>query len=359
MDIGNLVLLGAIAGFTIFLGLPAAALAAKPRMRALLTAMSAGVLIFLLIEIAFKSLEMVEAAAKSSFTGSATATPILWGFILIAGISIGLLGLTFFEERFMASAKDGDPAMRSKRISLMIATGIGLHNFGEGLAIGQEYAAGAFSLAYLLITGFALHNATEGFGIAAPLKTARVEWKFLLLAGFIGGAPTMAGTLAGAAYYSPTVELLALSLAAGSILYVVGELIHIGKMQGQHSTAMIGLLFGFFAAFASEMFIEVGMAVEANRLTAQRNYEVELSEYHFTPSVFTAKAGETIRFTVHNSGQETHEFEIPALATEGVIQPGDTVIVTVPKAMAGKYEVVCDLPGHKEKGMTGELFVTP
>ncbi len=357
MDYSSLLLLSAIAGFTIFLGLPAAVIATRPATRALMTALSAGVLIFLLIEITYKCLEMVEESAKSALSGSTSATPVLFGTLLIGGLSVGLLGLTFFEEHFMGMAKESDPATRSKRVSLMIATGIGLHNFGEGLAIGQEYANGALSLAYLLVAGFALHNATEGFGIAAPLRTEKVDWKFLGLAGFIGGGPTIIGTLVGSAYTLPAMELLALSLAAGSILYVVGELLHIGKMQGQHRTAMVGLLIGFFAAFGSEMVIEIGTAISANRLAPTETFKVEVTEYHFSPADFMVKAGDTVRFDIHNIGKETHEFEFPELGLESVIPPGDTITLTIPKAKAGHYKLICDLPGHASKGMTGELLV--
>ena len=329
----------------------------QPRARALMTSLSAGVLIFLLIEIAHKCLEMVEESAKSGLSGSTSATPELFGTLLVVGISVGLLGLTFFEERFMGMAKESDPAARSKRVSLMIAMGIGLHNFGEGLAIGQEYANGALSLAYLLVAGFALHNATEGFGIAAPLQTTKVDWKFLGIAGFVGGGPTVVGTLAGSAYTLPALELLALSLAAGSILYVVGELLHIGKMQGQHRTAMAGLLMGFFVAFGSEMVIEIGMAASANRMEPTETFQVEATEFHFSPANFTVNAGGTIRFEIRNTGKETHEFELLELKLEAVIPPGDKVTLTIPKAVAGVYKIQCDLPGHAEKGMTGELLV--
>src|SRR6202035_4379985 len=84
----------------------------------------------------------------------------------------------------------------ARRLALMIAIGIGLHNFGEGLAIGASAARGAIGLATLLVIGFALHNATEGFGIVAPLagEAGRPSWRFLLLMGLIGGGPTFMGT---------------------------------------------------------------------------------------------------------------------------------------------------------------------
>ena len=107
-----------------------------------------------------------------------------------------------FEQSWVASLS------ASAWLSLLIATGIGLHNFSEGLAIGQAGAPGAISLAIVLIIGFGLHNATEGFGIVAPLsgEPVRPSWRFLLLLGLIGGGPTFVGTLIG----QPWVERVAL-----------------------------------------------------------------------------------------------------------------------------------------------------
>lgn len=357
MSYANLLLFSAIAGFTIFLGLPAAMLAARPRMRSLMSALSAGVLIFLFIEIAHKCLELVEEEAKGALSGAAGAAPLFHAALLVAGFTTGLLGLALCEELLTGQAGNSGPALRSKRISLMIAVGIGLHNFGEGLAIGQEWANGALSLAYILIAGFALHNATEGFGIAAPLQTEKVDWKFLGLLGFIGGGPTVAGALIGSTYALPSLELLALALAAGSILYVIGELLHIGRALEQRRTALAGLLIGFFTAYGSEMAIELGMVSEANRMTVSSTFSVEMGEYHFLPNRFSVDAGEPVRFFIHNTGKETHEFELPGLGIEAVVASGDSATLTIPKTLAGNYKVICDLPGHAAKGMTGELLV--
>lgn len=360
MSYANLLLLGAIAGFTIFLGLPVAVFTTRRVLRAFMTALSAGVLIFLLVEISHKTFEMVEESAKSYFTGVPDAAPVTLGLIFIVGFAVGLFGLTFFEEHFIGFAKDeSDEGSRSRGLSLMIAVGIGLHNFGEGLAIGQEYVAGAVSLAYLLIAGFALHNMTEGFGIAAPLRLEKVDWKFLTLMGFIGGGPTFFGVIVGSFYSSHLLELLALSLAAGSILYVVGELLHLGKSHGHHRTVMTGLLVGFFISFASDAFIEVGMAVTANKKAPTKIFKVDVEEYKFTPSHFEADDGDVVRFEVTNKGLENHEFELPDLKTEAVLTPGSTAVVTVPRAKTGEYKIICDLPGHVDKGMHGNLTVKP
>src|SRR5213082_918263 len=114
-------------------------------------------------------------------------------------------------------------------LALFIATGIGLHNFSEGLAIGQSVARNEVSLALVLIIGFGLHNATEGFGIVAPLavEDARPSWSFLLLLGLVGGGPTFLGTIVGRSFVNETLFVAFLALAAGSILYVVIQLLNV------------------------------------------------------------------------------------------------------------------------------------
>ncbi len=359
MGFGQLLVLGAIAGFTIFLGFPIAVFAARPRTRALFSSLSVGVLVFLLVEIAYKSLEMVEESTKAAFSGGGFAGPALLGAVLVAGLSVGLLGLTFFEERFVVPRGETEPARRGRRLSMMIAIGIGLHNFSEGLVIGQEYAAGAVSLAFLLIAGFAMHNATEGFGIAAPLRHGGADWKFLALAGFVGGAPTFLGTIVGSFFASQPVELLFLSLAAGSILYIIGELIHLGKLQGQHRTAMAGLLAGFFMAYGGDLFIEVGLKVQSDRRAATTTIAVEAADYAFSPSSFVVKQGDVVRFVVKNAGTQAHEFEFQALGVEALVPPGKSVDVVVRADRPGTYDLICDLPGHLAAGMRGALTVEP
>src|SRR5947199_348495 len=104
-----------------------------------------------------------------------------------------------------------------------MATGSGLHNSSDGLAIGQSAAENLKSLALVLVIGFALHNATEGFGIIGPLTGEKTppSWRFLGLVGLISGAPTFIGTLIGHSWTSENLSVAFFTLAAGSILYVV------------------------------------------------------------------------------------------------------------------------------------------
>ena len=139
-------------------------------------------------------------------------------------------------------------------LAVFIATGIGLHNFSEGLAIGQSAAQDELSLAYVLVIGFALHNATEGFGICAPLSGEgdMPSWGFLGFLGLIGGGPTFVGTVIGQSWTSQAASVLFLALAGGSILYVVIELLNVLRGAGAKAMVTWGILFGLFLGFATD-----------------------------------------------------------------------------------------------------------
>ena len=139
------------AGGTIILGLPIARLRqASVKMRGFLNAISTGVLIFLLVEITGHLLEEIEELIEEAVEhGTALTGAFQYGALFVAGFSLGLLGLVYFERRFLGATKDGiSPKTRAKQVAMMIAIGLGLHNLSEGLAIGQGYASGAMRLAY-------------------------------------------------------------------------------------------------------------------------------------------------------------------------------------------------------------------
>ena len=114
-----------------------------------------------------------------------------------------------------------------------------MHNFGEGLAIGQAAAASEIGLAVTLIIGFGLHNATEGFGICGPLSGEGIvpSWGLLGLLGLIGGAPTFFGTVVGQAWTSDAMSVVFFTVAGGSILYVVQELFAVNRKYGNPSSS--------------------------------------------------------------------------------------------------------------------------
>ena len=277
-------LLGLLAGGTILLGLPIARLrAVSTRTKAFLNAVSTGVLIFLLVEICGHLLEGIEELVEEAAAGGGAFRPAaLQGAVFVAGFSLGLLGLVYFERRFLGAAREGlAPRTRAKQLALLIAVGLGLHNFSEGLAIAQGYAAGAMRLAWLLGIGFALHNATEGFGIAAPLSGHRVGWGFLLGAAVIAGGPTFLGAIMGGWWTSRLAESFCLALASGTILYIIGELLHLGRQLKEESVVGIGLLAGFFVAVLTD-FILIGASTRMASLAGRSSshyYVAEVGEH--------------------------------------------------------------------------------
>jgi ZIP family zinc transporter len=246
--------LGAIAGFTIFLGLPIGMLrSTAPRLTTALNALAIGILLFLLWDVLSQAWEPVDGALTEHRFGAALGNGALMG----ACIGIGLLGLLYIDRmgKRQNEAAAHDVAAGSRRLALTIAIGIGLHNFAEGLAIGSAAARGELAFAVLLIIGFGLHNATEGFGIVAPLSGTRPSWPFLVALGLIGGGPTFLGTVVGQAFTSPVLSIAFLGLAAGSILYVVVELLAVARRSLFKTTVTWFIFLGLLAGFATDAIV--------------------------------------------------------------------------------------------------------
>ena len=274
MSFGHVVLLGAIAGVTIFLGLPVGRLRnPRPGLKAFLNAASAGVLLFLLFDILQNATDPLAATVRRAAQGA----PV-WGRFagltatFVVGLAAGLLAILYLGKiqrlrrpspaigpGAMAVAERPEAELRrgALRLGLSIATGIGLHNFSEGLAIGQAAKGGAVQLALLLVIGFALHNATEGFGIVGPLAAGgvRPDWGYLLGAGLIAGGPTFLGTIVGSAFSSTYVFVGCLALAAGAIMYIVPEILNTGRRLGAWEVTIWGLLVGFLLGLATELVV--------------------------------------------------------------------------------------------------------
>src|SRR5215212_5111193 len=236
----QIVLLGGIAGSTIFLGLPLGRLKnPSTALKASLTALAAGILVFLLIEAIEGAFEPVEEAVVdrhwSQFAG--------FGLLFVGGLAAGLLSLVYYE-RWMG---------RERQKTML----------GPGAASAAEFEANWVAglspgkwLALLIATGFGLHNATEGFGIVAPMSGERPSWKFLALLGVIGGAPTFLGTIVGQAWTSEALSVLFLALAAGSILYVVLQLVKVMQRAGHAVLVSWMILAGILLGFGTELIIK-------------------------------------------------------------------------------------------------------
>ncbi len=191
-----------------------------------LLALTVGLLLFLLIEAGHDGLEAA-ALAPGSFQGVAL---FVFG-ALAAFIGLEMVGAWLRGRR----ASTGEPASRGWILAVMVATGIGLHNFGEGLAIGAAFSLGEASLGTVLIVGFTLHNTTEGLAIVAPLAHERVRLGQLVRLGLLGGGPTIVGAWIGGLVYSPIWSVLCLALGAGAIAQVIVQLSR--QMVGTGSVA--------------------------------------------------------------------------------------------------------------------------
>ena len=311
MTLTKTLLLGLIAGGTIVLGLPIGRLR-RPALalRVWLNAVAVGILLFLVWDVLSAAWEPIDAALGSVHDGhGGLGSALGYGALFAGGITVGLLGLVGYEGwmkqvgaraprhfgpgAMAVTEPTAPPAIgpagavavgspvtvavagrglatwsSARRLALLIAVGIGLHNFAEGLAIGQSAASGEIALATLLVIGFALHNATEGFGIVAPLAgdldaagaAVRPSWPFLLGLAAIGGGPTFIGTWVGHSFTSEPVAVLFLTLAAGSILYVVVQLLNIAAKARRGDLVAYGLLLGLLAGFVTDAIVSAGGA---------------------------------------------------------------------------------------------------
>jgi ZIP family zinc transporter len=268
MGTGETLVLGAIAGSTIFLGLPMARVRGLPLgARAATTALATGILLFLFWDVLSGGVDPVEGPLEAHDWGTFAPRAAL----LAGGFALGLMSLVYYDSwlksrRTSPLVGPGAAAIEefdrraaarftpAQRLALLIATGIGLHNFGEGLAIGQSAASGQIALAVVLIIGFGLHNATEGFGVTGPLAADdhHPSWGFLASLGLIGGGPTFLGTVVGHAWVSEALQVVFFALAAGSILYVVLELANVCRRFAMPVITTWMILLGIVLGFATD-----------------------------------------------------------------------------------------------------------
>ena len=275
MSTSHILILGAIAGATIFLGLPMGRMQGLgSEARAGLSALATGILIFLLWDVLSGAVDPIEASLHAHRWGRFSWLAALGA----GGFALGMMSLVYYSEWMRkranrrattlvgpgAAAIDEferrgwiDKLTPGKQLALLIAVGIGVHNFGEGLAIGQAAAASQVGLAVTLIVGFSLHNATEGFGICGPMsgEGTRPTWRFLGILGLIGGLPTFLGTLLGQSWSSQAMSVVFFAVAAGSILYVVQELFAVNRKYGHNVLVTWLVLAGIVLGFATDFVV--------------------------------------------------------------------------------------------------------
>ncbi|MCL6593285.1 MAG: multicopper oxidase domain-containing protein [Alicyclobacillus sp.] len=253
MHTGQLLALGLIAGGTIYIGLPIGRLQGlSNKVRSALSMLAVGVLIYLLVEILGEAAGQTSSSVLSAVGASRlTDDAVLDVLLLLGGLLIGLVGLVALQQRWQQALLE----QGSARLPWMIASGIGLHNLSEGLAIGQSFALGQTGLAVGLVIGFALHNATEGFGIVAPAVHGgqRLRWRELFWLGAIGGGPTFIGTLLGSIWTSAPLSVFVLAMAGGAILYVVKELLAGVRKESAQRLMMSMLVVGFAMGWGTEV----------------------------------------------------------------------------------------------------------
>jgi ZIP family zinc transporter len=278
------VLLGALAGFTIYLGLPFARLQVLgTRSRVALSMFAVGVLAFLFVDVFEHAFEIVEEAVsgyKAGEEGLGEAIGLV--ALLGAGFAAGTAGLATIERLVkpkgstrppiaggsidalpaddaarLAAEADG-ARRRALQTGMVIAAAIGLHNFAEGLAIGVSASTGEIALATVLIVGFALHNSTEGFGIVGPLGPVRPSWSWLALAGLVAGGPTFVGAMVGYNVSSEPLELAFYALSGGAILFVIGEVWNAMRRFGHRELGLWMVTAGFMVGIVTDLVVVYG-----------------------------------------------------------------------------------------------------
>ncbi|MGH9338540.1 MAG: ZIP family metal transporter [Acidobacteriota bacterium] len=210
--------------------------------------LTVGLLFFLAVDTLAEALETAE-LVPSAFQG----------LLLVAIGVFGTLLILFYLARSRPERADKATPEGRHWTSLMIAVGIGLHNLGEGLAIGSAYSIGEIALGTFLVVGFMLHNLTEGLGILAPIAKDRPTLARLCLLGLIAGGPTVVGTWIGGFSYSPLWTTLFLAIGAGAILQVIYELSQIFLRKRQPAWisgySLSGFLLGVLVMYATGLMI--------------------------------------------------------------------------------------------------------
>ncbi|AFR31266.1 metal transporter [Arthrobacter sp. Rue61a] len=218
----------------------------------LLLGVTVGLLAFLAIDATLEGMELV--AGSGAFGGPMVV------FLGALTAYLVLEGTDAWMRRHQDLSSTGKPAaLPPRRLALLIAIGIGLHNLGEGLAIGSAYAVGSLALGATLIVGFAIHNTTEGLAIVTPLAKEPPRLGWLAVLGLIAGAPAIAGALIGATVNQPALSAFLLGLGAGAVGQVAIKILPLMKDRaGKILTplASAGIILGLGIMFATGLLVQ-------------------------------------------------------------------------------------------------------
>ena len=224
-----------------------------PRWLRMLMALTIGLLGFLAIDATLEGLD-VAAGGSQALGGSA--------LVFVGGI-VAYLVLTAVEA-WLQDRKGRERARYAGgHVALLVAIAIGLHNLGEGLAIGSAYAVGALALGAFLVIGFALHNTTEGLAIVAPVAARPPSLRRLALLGIIAGAPAILGAWIGASALNASLAALLLGAGAGAIVQVIQQLVPsirenvAGVQRVLYPASVAGILAGFAILYVTSLLVSV------------------------------------------------------------------------------------------------------
>jgi len=198
-------------------------------------ALTAGLLLFLAIDSIEESIEVSNENLANSFNGALlVATVVVLSFLAL-----------YYVGNKIVSKSDSLNFSKPVAIGLMISIGIGLHNFGEGLAIGAAVGIGSIAFSTFLIVGFALHNTTEGIAIAAPMSRGKLMIGKLAIMGIIAGSPAIFGAWIGGFAYSPFTSVIFLAIGAGAIFQVILVLLQWIQKENDGNLSTLSVVSGF------------------------------------------------------------------------------------------------------------------
>ncbi len=198
-------------------------------------ALTIGLLFFLAIDSIEEAIDVSDESLAAIFNGT----------LLVATVTVlSFLGLYYFGNKLVKKA-DSLKITKPVAIALMISIGIGIHNFGEGLAIGAAIGIGSIAFSTFLIVGFALHNTTEGIAIAAPMSRGKLMLGKLAAMGLIAGSPAIFGAWVGGFVYSPFTSVIFLAIGAGAIFQVIVVITKWIREEGDKNLSSAAVVSGF------------------------------------------------------------------------------------------------------------------